>query len=269
MIVLRIMSSLEKTLLPEPILTLRTGAILTLTLSRAEKMNALSRATLDALRAAFENLDGDQDLRCVVLRNAGNRYFAAGGDVHELATVRTPLATEAMAERGRLSLDAIRDCPVPVVAVLNGDAIGGGAELAVAADFRVMREGSRIGFIQGRLGICSAWGGGPDLAALVGPARALRMTTRCELIDAETALDWGLADAIASEAALDEAVARFVEPIVSQSPRALRACLAQSRAMRRGVSYEERRTLERQHLLNTWLHDDHWAAVERLFARKS
>ena len=80
---------------------------------------------------------------------------------------------------------SLRACPLPVLAYLNGDAIGGGAELALACDMRLQSASARIGFIQARLAITSAWGGGPDLCRIVGAARAMRMMSRCELVDAQ------------------------------------------------------------------------------------
>jgi enoyl-CoA hydratase/carnithine racemase len=152
----------------------REGRVLRVRVNRPEKHNPLSRPVLARLRAVFEEHRDDETLACVVLTGTGERYFAAGGDLRDLAAVREATDARRMAEDSRSALDAVRTFPVPVVALLNGDAIGGGAELALACDLRVMREGSHIGYIQGRLGITSAWGGGPDLCAVVGPARALR-----------------------------------------------------------------------------------------------
>ena len=254
---------------PRPLRVERDGPVLRLTVDRPERHNPLSLAVLAALRQAVLEHAHDPALRCVLITGAGERYFAAGGDVHELESVRGEDDARLMADRGRAVLDTIRDCPVPVVAVLNGDAIGGGSELAVACDFRVMREGTHIGFIHGRLAITSAWGGGPDLAALVGPARALRMMSRCELVPARTALEWGLADLVAPDAAaLPGVVDEFIAPILRQTRAALAGAVEQTRALRRGESYRERREIEQRHFVEAWCHDDHWAAVERFKNRK-
>jgi enoyl-CoA hydratase len=240
--------------------------VATITINRPDKHNPLSSAVLGELRATVESLGARSALRCLVIRGAGERYFAAGGDLRALADVRTGEQTLDMVVHSRGALDAVRDCPLPVIALLNGDVLGGGAELAVACDLRVMRAGARIGFIQGRLNICSAWGGGPDLFALVGPSRALRMTARAELIDAPTALSWGLADHVVPDDALDASLRAFVEPMLRQTPAVLRAWKAQARAARRGESYERRREVERAALLETWLHDDHWTAVATILS---
>src|SRR3546814_11040713 len=101
-----------------------------------------------------------------------------------------------MSVESRDALDAIRDCDVPVIAYLNGDAIGGGAELALACDMRVMAATARIGYIQAKLAITPAWGGGTDLCVLIGSSRAFRMMARCEMIAADPAPAWGLAAAV-------------------------------------------------------------------------
>jgi enoyl-CoA hydratase len=246
----------------------RVGRVLRVSLNRPDKHNPLSRAVLARLRDIFTEGWSESDLACVVLRGAGERYFAAGGDLRDLADLRTDAEARAMANDSRAALDAIRAFPVPVVALVNGDALGGGAELAVACDLRVIREGAHIGYIQGRLAITSGWGGGPDLASLIGPARALRMATRCELIPAATALEWGLADAVAPVDALEATLQDFIAPMIKQSSNVLRGFKAQMAAMRRGATYEERRAIEQEHFIAAWLHADHWDAVEQMLSRR-
>ena len=244
------------------------GPVAKISINREQKLNALSRATLDAIASAFDQIADLTALRCVTLTGAGDRFFAAGGDVVELSSVKTSTEINAMADHASGVLDKIRHCHVPVVAVLNGDALGGGAELATSCDFRIMRLGTHIGFIQGRLAINSAWGGGADLGALVGPARCLRMMSRSELIDAETALIWGLADKASPEQGLYECVEDFIQPIKQLSKLSLEAFIAQSRAHRDGEVYQQRRRLEREALLRSWPQDAHWRAVEKFLARK-
>ncbi len=245
----------------------RAGRVLRVTLNRPSKHNPLSRSMLRRLRGIFEGARDNAEIACAVLTGAGERYFAAGGDLRDLAAVREEPEVRAMATEARSALDAVRDFPVPVVALLNGDAIGGGAELALACDLRVMREGSHIGFIHGRIAITSAWGGGPDLVSVVGPARALRMTARCEPVPAATALEWGLADAVAPAEALESTLQDFIAPILRQSRTALRACKAQARSARDGRARDDRRALELDAFVATWTHDDHWAAVDRILDR--
>jgi len=249
---------------PSVIAHTETSGLVRVIINRPDKHNPLSLEVLQQMAAALSDAAQQGHVRCAVIRGAGERYFAAGGDLRRLADVRTVVDTAAMMEASRMALDAIRAFPLPVIALVNGDALGGGAELAVACDMRMVRAGARIGFIQGRLNICSAWGGGPDLFSLVGRARALRMATRAELVDADTALDWGLVDEVCPDDALDTAFDAFVAPILKQTPLVLRAWKQQAQAARGLLPYADCRAIERDMIVKTWTHDDHWSAVERV-----
>ena len=246
----------------------RESGLVWITINRPLKHNALARPVLDALAAAFLNAGSDARTRCIVLTGAGDSYFAAGGDLVDLAAVRSDDEINAMSDKATAALDAVRECPVPVVAFVNGDALGGGAELAVACDMRMIAPHARIGYIQGRMGITSAWAGGPDLCALIGPARAMRMMARCEMIGAELAVQWGLADMHAQGRADADDVKAFLKPLLERSAHVARGIKAQTLAWRQGLPRAPRREVERQHLLSTWASDEHWTAVETFLARE-
>ncbi len=237
------------------------------TIDRAAKHNALARPVLAELAAAVREAGRDEQVRYVVVTGAGDRYFAAGGDLRDLAGVRDEPAVLAMMEEAGAALDSIRQCPVPVIACLNGDAIGGGAELALACDMRLQAAHARIGYIQARLAITSAWGGGPDLFALVGPSRALRMMARAELVDASQALSWGLADAVFADGPTGGEVSAFLQPLDTCAPLVLRGIKAQSIAARQNAGWAAHRRVEQQHLVRTWLHEDHWTASDKLLSK--
>jgi len=245
----------------------RAGGALWITINRARKHNALARHVLAAMARAVNEAAARDDLRCVVLTGAGDRFFAAGGDLLDLSTVRDAKATLEMADQARGALDAVRRCPLPVIALLNGDAIGGGAELALACDMRMQASHARIGFVQARMAITSAWGGGPDLCRTVGGARAMRMMTRCELIDADRALAWGLADAVVEDGPHGDSVREFLGPLLACAPQVLRGIKAQATAWREGGTYDMARRIEQQQLLNTWLHADHWSASDKFLSK--
>lgn len=243
-----------------PILIERSGTVLRVTVSRPEVRNALSRATLAALEAAFGDHAADPELRLCIVTGAGDRSFAAGGDLKELADARSLEDGRRMAETGKAALEALRRLPFPTLAVLNGDALGGGAELALACDFRIAARHARIGFIQGRLAISTGWGGGIGLARRVGSDVALRLLARAELLSAEDALRLGLVDAVTEEGeTLEQAVERFAAPVLAQSPLVLRAF----KSVVRSGSPE----LETRLFAETWAHQDHWAAVERVLRK--
>ncbi|PIW30858.1 MAG: enoyl-CoA hydratase/isomerase family protein [Rhodospirillales bacterium CG15_BIG_FIL_POST_REV_8_21_14_020_66_15] len=237
--------------------------VLTVTIDRPEKRNALSREVLTGLEAAFTDAAKDDDLKAAILTGVGDKSFAAGGDLRELASIRSREGAREMADNAKRALDAIRRFPVPVVAALNGDALGGGAELAVACDFRVFACHARIGFVQGRLNISTAWGGGVDLMRLVGPAVGLRLLSRSELIDGRDAVAIGLGDAAAApDQTLGDLMTAFMTPIKSQAPQVLRAFKAMAMAARFGLPRVEMLDLETETFSGTWVHDDHWSAAE-------
>jgi len=238
-----------------------------ITIDRPQKHNALARSVLDELAHAVTAAGADPGTRLVLLTGAGERFFAAGGDLSDLSGVRDEPATRAMTDQARRALDAVRRCPVPVLAHLNGDAIGGGAELALACDMRLQASHARIGFIQARLAITSAWGGGPDLCRLIGGARAMRMMARGELVDAAQALSWGLADAVIGDGPSGLDLQAFLEPMLACPPQVLRGIKAQAIAWREAQGYDASRRVEQRHLIETWLHDDHWRAAEKLLSR--
>ncbi|MGI9024453.1 MAG: enoyl-CoA hydratase/isomerase family protein [Burkholderiaceae bacterium] len=245
----------------------RFGAQRRITINRIEKHNALSRDVLDGLARAVRIAAADPSVNYVVIRGDGARYFAAGGDLVDLATIRSVEATAAFASTSRSALDAIRDSAVPVIAWLNGDALGGGAELALACDLRVMTPGARIGYVQSRLAITSAWGGAADLCAVVGPSRALRMMARAEMIGAAQALAEGLADAVLDGGPDDVAARVFFAPLDAASRHVLIAIKANVAACRSTPTYQAAREVEHANLIATWTHPAHWAAVDRVFTR--
>ena len=243
--------------------------MLTVTLRRPEKRNALSRPLIAELARAFTSWRDREDIAVAVLTGEGDKAFASGGDLKELSAVRTEADCLAFAGETRAALDTIRRFPVPVVAALNGDALGGGAELAVACDIRIAAPHARIGFLQGTLNISTAWGGGTDLFRLVGPARAMLLLSTAEALDANRALGLGLIDAVADAAEpFAAAVAGFVGRLAVRRPQVARAFKSLAVAHRYGAAAAEMAAIETRAFAQTWVHADHWAAVETVFNRR-
>jgi enoyl-CoA hydratase len=248
--------------------TERDGPLLLVTITRADKRNALSGETLQALAGAFRSSAAAPDLAVAILTGSGTRAFAAGGDLHELQGLRSAQTIEPFTRSARKALNAIRHFPVPVVAALNGDALGGGAELAVACDARVAAAHARIGFVQGKLAVSTAWGGGIDLMRLLGSARGLELLASGRLVTATEALAFGLVNAVAppEEKDLGAFAGRWCEAWRKQAPRVMRAFKRQALAERLGRSREEREHFEHEDFVASWLHADHWLAAEALIA---
>lgn len=246
----------------------REGGLLVVTIDRAEKRNALSRDTLEAIREAFCSAAPDPGILIALLTAAGNRAFAAGGDLRELQALKCGDEIDRFTRAARAALDSIRHFPVPVVALLNGDALGGGGELAMACDMRLAAHHVRIGFVQGRLAISTAWGGGIDLMRLLGPARGLELLATGRLVGAEEALRLGLVNAVVPAGEPDAAAfaRRWCAPCLQQVPQVMRAFKAQALTERLGVPRAERERLEHEHFVASWLHADHWQAAESMIA---
>ena len=181
----------------------RVGDVALIVIDRPQAQNAISRPTMAELEAALDEV-ADSDARVVALRGAGERVFVSGGDLKELASIRTEAEAQAMALTMRTLLDRVASLPVPVVAALNGHAYGGGCEVAMACDFRFAADDVKLAFNQVDLGIMPAWGGIERLQAVIGRARALYLLTTGLPIDAATAADWGLVEQVVPRPEFDD-----------------------------------------------------------------
>lgn len=238
----------------------RRGEVLWVTIDRPAKRNALSRTVLAELKAVFAAEAGDETIKAAVLTGAGEKCFAAGGDLKELEAVREAVVARAFSIEAKAALQAVRDFPAPVIARLNGDALGGGAELALACDLRAMASRARLGFLQGKLGVTTGWGGGYDLMRRVGSSTALRLLARAEILSAEEARALGLADAVDDDA--DAAVGALLSPMLAQSAHVLRGFKAIALAHDRRFRSEVDRA-ETEAFVGAWVHPDHWAAAAK------
>ncbi|TAK55870.1 MAG: enoyl-CoA hydratase/isomerase family protein [Gammaproteobacteria bacterium] len=245
-----------------PLIVERHDSVVWLRINRPASRNALCRKTLAALGSAFAAAATDPALKAAVLSGEGDEAFAAGGDLKELSSVRSPGQAAELFDIASTALDELRHFPVPVIAALNGLALGGGAELALACDFRVAAAHAKIGYIQAQLNISPGFGGGADVMRLLGPSRAMLHCLTGVPLDARQAHAAGLVDQVAAEGeSLACSVARFLEPILAQTAQVIRAYKAIAIAERLGLPLAERRKLERDSFAATWTHPDHWAAV--------
>jgi enoyl-CoA hydratase len=243
------------------LLIARDGALLRLTINRPDKRNALSLALLEEIGATLASHASDASIRIAVITGSGDKCFAAGGDLDELDAIRSADDTRAMSRRGRKALHSIRDFPVPVVAALNGHALGGGAELALACDLRVAAHHAEIGFLQAHLGVTTAWGGGIDLAVAIGPRLALQLLATARRLAAAEAERLGVVDRVCGpEEPLDACLAGFVEPYLSR-PRHVLAGIKTLMSAARQRLHADLAASEEDQFVRTWTHPDHWQAV--------
>ncbi len=240
--------------MPDVLLDVDRG-VAVVTIDRPGARNAISLGTMDALDAA---LDAALVADVLVLRGSGDRAFVSGGDLKELAKIRSHEEAVAMALRMRRLCDRIATFPAPVVAALNGHALGGGAEVAVAADIRVAADDIRIGFNQADLAIMPAWGGAERLAVLVGRAQALLLVTTGEKIGTAEAHRIGLVDRVYPRAEFDESWRALAEQIAAAPARPIKSVIA------RAVPYQHPEFEEpaAAAFARLWVSDAHWAAVD-------
>ena len=187
----------------DEVLIEREGGIVTLTLNRPERLNALTWAMWRGVRDAFAALDGEDDVRCIVLRGAGEKAFAPGADIAEFAELRSNF--EQARAYGRLMHETMRgiaECRHPTVAMIHGICVGGGLELAMLCDIRICGEGSRFGVPINRLGVTMGY---PEIAALiglVGRQTALEILLEGRVFGAAEAKEKGLVSRVVADAAV-------------------------------------------------------------------
>jgi enoyl-CoA hydratase len=242
------------------------AGVAVVTIDRPEARNAIGFATIDALGAAVDEV-ADSGAAVLVLRGGGDRAFVSGGDIKELGSIRTHDAAVAMARRVRTLLDRVAAFPVPVIAALNGHALGGGAEVAVAADIRIAADDIRIGFNQVTLGIMPAWGGAERLAQLVGRSRALLAIATGELYDAASAQSLGLVDLVVPRASFDDEWRTLAHRLATSAPGTTRAVKGVVGAAVPSF-HPELEADATDAFARLWTGDAHWAAVEALDAKR-
>jgi enoyl-CoA hydratase len=235
-------------------LELDAGGLAVVTIDRPEARNAIAPDTMAGLEKALDSAAG---ARALVIRGAGDKAFVSGGDLKELAKIRTEDEAHAMAMRMRRICDRLAAFPGPVVAALNGHALGGGAEVAMAADIRIAAAGIRIGFNQSTLAIMPAWGGAERLAALVGPGRALLLAGTGRVLDAAEAHRLGLVDEVLPRASFEEGWRELGRSLATRPAQEIKRVT--SGAVPAG---EAARAFAR-----LWVADEHWEAAERVMNR--
>ena len=204
------------------ILVERDDTIVTLTLNRPDKLNAIDAAMLDALDAALGAIERDPEVRAVVLTGAG-RAFSAGADIKEWTALAPLEFGRSWGLRGHRLFDRLAALPPPVIAALNGIAFGGGLELALCADIRIAGEGARLGLPEVTIAALPGWGGTQRLPRLIGPGRARHMILTGQPVDAARAEAWGLVTEVLAAEALLPRARELAARIAANAPVAVQA----------------------------------------------
>ena len=218
--------------------------IATLSINRPDKLNALNDATIAEIGHAFDEMRLDDSVSGIIVTGAG-RAFVAGADISELAS-QTPVLAKGRSRAGQDVFRRIETCPKPVIAAVNGFALGGGCELAMACHIRIASEAAKFGQPESKLGILPGFGGSQRLARLVGKGRAIQLLLTGEMIDAAEAYRIGLVNRVVHAAELMGSAKEMMKQILANGPLAVALCIE---AVDRGLemSLDEGLILEANH----------------------
>lgn len=195
-------------------------AIAVITINRPDKLNALNADTVNELRSALEQVASDNNTRAVILTGAGEKSFVAGADIAELAKMN-PLSGIEVSRQGQDTFRFMETMRKPVIAAVNGFALGGGLELALACHFRIASENAKFGLPEVKLGIIPGYGGTVRLPRVVGRGRALELILTGEMIDAQEAHRIGLVNHVYPQAELMAAAEQLAQRIAANGPVAI------------------------------------------------
>lgn len=194
------------------------GQIALVTVNRPKKLNALNKQTISELHEVFVTLESDSSVRVIILTGAGDKAFVAGADISEFAEFSKKEGT-LLAKTGQENLfDFIEELSKPTIAAVNGFALGGGLELAMACHFRLASENAKMGLPEVSLGLIPGYGGTQRLPQLVGKGRAMEMILTGSMIDSETALRFGLVNHVVAQEELIANCVKISNKIIQNSP---------------------------------------------------
>ncbi len=202
----------------ETVLLAIDGPVATVTLNRPEKLNALTMEMIDALSAIAAQLDADRAVRCVILTGAGERAFCVGADINAWSALEPLDMWRTWTRRGHQVFDQWARLRQPVIAAINGHALGGGLELAAAADLRIAPASAQFGLPEASIATCPGWSGTQRLTGLLGPARVKYLALTGRRISAEEAWRIGLVQEVAGDEGVMAAAVRLARDICALAP---------------------------------------------------
>jgi len=241
--------------------------VATLTIDRPQARNALAPRTMAELGQALDLVKARR-ARVLVIRGTGEKAFCSGGDLKELEAMHSADDAAAMARLMRGTLDRLTEMKIPVLAAINGDAFGGGVELALGCDIRIAAAHARIGLTQVKLGLMPAWGASERLAALAGRGRALHILLSGRVMTADEALRAGLVEEVVESAGFDDRIDELAGGIAAAPPAAVAGIKRSVDAVRPHRNPE----LAAEAIAvftKTWIAPAHWRAVEQMERKRT
>ena len=209
----------------ENILVQKTAALAQITINRPKKLNALNKATIYELHKAFDALESDLNIKAIILTGSGEKAFVAGADISEFAHFTTDEGATLAREGQEILFNFIENLATPVIAAINGFALGGGLELAMACHFRIASENAKMGLPEVSLGVIPGYGGTQRLPQLVGKGKAMEMIMTAGMISAEDAKNCGLVNHVTTQEELMLLAEKIASKILRNSPVAISAAI--------------------------------------------
>tara|TARA_B110000879_G_C11103777_1_gene484316 strand:+ start:251 stop:1033 length:783 start_codon:yes stop_codon:yes gene_type:complete len=208
------------------ILSETTKGLTTITINRPSKLNALNKETINELHQAFKIAEEDRATKVIIITGSGEKAFVAGADISEFADFSIAEGKNLAAKGQALLFDFIANLTTPVIAAVNGFALGGGLELAMAAHFRIASDNAKMGLPEVSLGVIPGYGGTQRLPQLIGKGRAMEMIMTAGMIDAKTAHNYGLVNHVTTQEELMEFTQKIASKIMRNSSVAIASAIA-------------------------------------------
>lgn len=209
----------------ENIITEVKDQVLIITINRQDKLNALNKQTIEELHEVFVDAENDKDIRALIITGAGTKAFVAGADIAEFANYSIEQGKQLSSIGHFKIFNFIENYSKPVIAAVNGFALGGGLELAMACHMRVASNNAKMGLPEVSLGVIPGYGGTQRLAQLVGKGKAFEMITTADMLNAEDAYKWGLVNYVTTQEELLNKCFEITSKIITKSPVAIRTAI--------------------------------------------
>jgi len=201
------------------------GGIAKVTINRPKQLNALNKQTIDDLSACLKSCEGDSDIRCIILTGSGDKAFVAGADIKEFADFNVEQGKELSQKGHDLLFSLAENLETPIIAAVNGYALGGGLELAMSSHIRVASDNAMLGLPETSLGVIPGYGGTQRLAQLIGRGKAFELIFTAGMLKAEEALQWGLVNHVVAQDELMATCEKIASKIMKNSPNAISAAI--------------------------------------------
>jgi enoyl-CoA hydratase len=209
----------------ENIVTATENNVQTITINRPDKLNALNKKTIDELHQAFDAAEKDAAVKVVIITGSGQKAFVAGADISEFASFSVEQGKALSAEGHKKLFDFVQNLTTPVIAAVNGFALGGGLELAMSCHIRVASDNAKMGLPEVSLGVIPGYGGTQRLAQLVGKGKALEMIMTADMVAANDALSWGLVNHVVTQDELLTKCNEIAGKIITKSSVAIASAI--------------------------------------------